>query len=73
MRHFLETMARETIVVNQPDGTSIRGVLIAVHRDCLVLAHARVLGAEADTPLDGQAVIERSKVAWIQRLSPPEA
>lgn len=73
MRRYIDSIARETVVVHHRDGTSMRGVLMAVHRDCIVLAHASVLGAEANTPIDGEAVIERAQVSWLQRLPVAEA
>ena len=73
MRRYIDSIARETVVVHLDDGTSLRGVLFAVHRDCIVLAHAEVLGADANTKIDGEAVIERTRKFWMQRLPPVEA
>jgi hypothetical protein len=65
---FLPRLARETVVVHTLSGTSLRGVLVASYRDCLVLAHATYLGTDTTIKVDGESVIPREQIAWIQRL-----
>ena len=65
---WLNRLARETVVIHTTDGGSLRGVLTVVHRDCLVLSHAAYLAGDQQTPIDGEAVVPRDRVAWIQRL-----
>jgi hypothetical protein len=62
-------LLRETIVAHLRSGDSLRGVLVAEHRDCLILAHAAFLDATSTTPVDGEAVIPRDQVSWVQRLN----
>lgn len=65
---FLQRITRETVVIHTLSGASVRGVLVAAYRDCLVLAHATYLTADSTEPVDGEAVIPREQVAWLQRL-----
>lgn len=66
---LIETLARETVVVHLEGGDSIRGVLVATHKDCLVLSHAVALWSGGETKVDGEAVLPLGKVLWLQRLS----
>jgi small nuclear ribonucleoprotein (snRNP)-like protein len=70
MHRLIEKLARETIAVHLSDGTSLKGVLVAVHGDCIVLESAVTLTEEGHVPIDGQAVLPRAKIAWLQRLIP---
>jgi len=70
-RSYLEEMERFRVVVHMRDG-SVEGTLSHLYPDCLVLTHAFYLEQGARTVIDGEAVIERVKVAWIQRIGIPE-
>lgn len=60
------TALRKRVVVNQAD-KAFAGVLWAKRGPLLVLRDAvLVQHGAADTPLDGEVVIERSKVDFIQ-------
>lgn len=67
-RPHIDDLVRDTVVVHAGDDDSLKGVLVAVHRDCLVLAHAVSLWDGGETKVDGEAVIPRERVAWIQHL-----
>jgi len=67
---YINTMERHTVIVHTTSGTSIQGVLTRVYDDCLVLEAAVFLSASTPTKIDGEAVVERAKVAWLQRLGP---
>lgn len=57
------------VVVNLDDNTSIRGVLWQQRGPLLVLKNAVLLvPSGTPTPLDGEAIIERSRVVFIQAL-----
>lgn len=71
-RNWLDRLERRTVVVHTSDGQSLRGVLVGVYRDCVVLNHAYALGAQAVQSIDGEAVIARERVAWVQTLPHPE-
>lgn len=57
-----------TVVVHTVQGQSIRGVMTGAYKDCLVLDHAVFLAGDTTTNIDGEAVIPRASVAWIQTL-----
>jgi small nuclear ribonucleoprotein (snRNP)-like protein len=64
---WIDRLTHSTVVVHMTNGASVRGVLVAVHKDCLVLAHAAYLGGQgAVSPIDGEAVIPRESVVWMQ-------
>ena len=52
-----------TVIVHQ-NGPSIKGTLVAVHKDCLVLRNARHLDAEED--LGGEIPVPRAQGVWLQ-------
>jgi hypothetical protein len=76
-RPWISQLERRTIVCHLSDGASIRGVLLAAYRDCLVLTSSTFLGQAAGeqvvVPVDGEAVIPRERVSWIQTLPSPPA
>lgn len=58
-----------TVIVHTVNKESIRGVLVGAWKDCVVLAHAYYLHAEAaPSEIDGEAIVPRAQVAWIQKL-----
>lgn len=69
---WIDRLARRTVVVHLANGASIRGVMAGAYRDSVVLVHATYLGMvggdRVETPIDGDAVILREQVAWIQTL-----
>jgi hypothetical protein len=69
LRRYIDRMVRETVVVHMTSGPSVRGVLLAVHRDCLVLIHARFLSGSESVDIAGEAVVPRERVAWLQHLA----
>lgn len=69
-RDYIDSITRETVAVHLTNGVSMRGVLVATHRDCVVLAHAKILQSDGETvPLDGEQVIPRGQLLWLQRLT----
>lgn len=62
-------LLRRRVVVNLDDGTAMSGIAYRVSGPLLVLKNAELLerGAES-TPLDGDTVIERARVLFIQAL-----
>jgi hypothetical protein len=69
---WIDRLTRATVVVHLTTGTSIRGVLLGAYRDSLVLGHATYLGTmdgeRVDAPIDGEAIVPREQVAWMQAL-----
>ena len=68
MKRWLQQLTRRTVTVHTTDGQSLKGILIGEYRDSLVLAHAEYLTGDTREPLDGEAVILRDRVSWIQVL-----
>lgn len=63
---WLNQLTHRTVIVHTAEGDSFRGVLTGVFRDCLVLIHAYYMATEGDTTIDGEVVIPRPHVAWMQ-------
>lgn len=66
---WLKRLTAKTVIVHLADDQSIRGVLWAVYTDCLVLRHAAYLAPSAVQKLDGEVVIPRERVAWMQTVT----
>lgn len=75
LRRYLNRVTRRHVVVNLKSGTSIKGVLFAAYRDVLVIRHAAIATPKARefVDADGEQLIERHDVDWIQLLEPGEA
>ena len=75
LQSYLRRVERQTVIVNLVSGTSVRGVLMAVYRDCIVLRHASAApnGARELVDVDGEQAIPRGNVDWIQVLPTEEA
>lgn len=67
-RPWLERRTFRTFAVVTDQGT-IRGLLVGVYPDVLVLRSAVLLG-DADTPLEGDVTIPRPAVSWAQEIPP---
>ena len=67
MGAFRRVLLRRRVVVNLTDGSCIEGVLYSDPGQLLVLKNATYLepGAEP-VPLDGDTVIERARVLFVQ-------
>jgi small nuclear ribonucleoprotein (snRNP)-like protein len=64
---FRRTLERRTVIVNLFDGNAIQGVLYRQDGPLLVLKNAAYLERGAEPlPLDGDTIIERDKVLFIQ-------
>jgi hypothetical protein len=70
---WLNRLTARTIAVHLTDDESIRGVVAGVYRDCVVLKHAAYLSPNGSIDkLDGETVIPRERIGWIQTLKPDE-
>lgn len=65
---WLNRLTSKTVVVHLSTDESIRGVLAGVYSDCIVLRHAAYLAPNAVDKVDGEAVIPREKISWMQNL-----
>lgn len=67
-RNGLKRLVRQRVVVHTRDERSIRGVLLEIYRDCVVLAEPEYLQEAKPAELKGNAVIPTENVAWLQIL-----
>lgn len=67
---WLDSVTMNTVLVERDTGPSLRGLIAAVHDDCLVLREVLVLN-EQDEPeqLNGLLLVPRERVVGIQLLS----
>lgn len=74
-RRYLNRVARSAVVVHLKSGTSIKGLLHDVYRDVIVLRHADVATARAKdfVEVDGEQLVFKSDIDWIQLLEGEEA
>lgn len=70
---WVKRLLAHNVVVHTKDGMSLRGALIGEYKDAIVLGNASHLGPDGDTKIDGQAVVLRDQISWIQTLTTVEA
>lgn len=68
MRSVLRAALHSRIVVHTRDGQSLRGVLTRVGSDALVLAGGEHLAEDGVIKLEGDQIVLRGNVSFIQRL-----
>lgn len=74
MLRWIDRLAKQTVVVHMSDGVSVRGVLIRAYKDCLVIHHAAYLsGNGEETRVDGEVILPRKNLSWIQVIRSSEA
>ncbi|MCK1813263.1 hypothetical protein MTQ13_03075 [Streptomyces sp. XM4011] len=62
-------VVRRRVIVNLTDGSAVDGVLLRRHRTLLVLADATLLTPDTEpTRMDGELVVERSRVLYVQAV-----
>lgn len=59
-------LTRRRVIVNLVDGSSFAGVLWARRGRLLVLRQAVYHERDRQAPVDGDVVVERARVAWLQ-------
>ena len=69
VRNGYRTRRRSTVIVNLTTGTVFRGVLWSTDRDLLVLRGAQILHQGEGQPVDGEVIVERDAVEFVQRVS----
>jgi hypothetical protein len=66
---WIAGLTHETVIVHLKGGShSLKGVLAAVHADCLLLRDAVVLEPDSQVILDGCVVIPRPNVDFMQTI-----
>lgn len=67
---WFPTLEAKRAILHVKGEHSIEGVLTGIYSDCVVLAHARyLLNATDIQPLDGEQVIPRANIEWVEVLS----
>jgi hypothetical protein len=70
---WLDDLKLDTVVIHLLTGRSVKGLVAAVHDDCVVLKKAYVLESEVSegqiSLLDGNQVFLRERIEWVQDLS----
>lgn len=66
MMRWISQLVRRTVVVHLVDGQSLRGVMVGEYKDAIVLRHGEYLGRDGITTVDGEAVVPRERIGWIQ-------
>ena len=69
---WINQLRFHTVIVHTTVGSSIKGVMTGTYKDSVVLSHAEFLTGDTTTSIDGDAVIPRERVAWIQTLTSKE-
>jgi hypothetical protein len=71
---WLDDLTLDTVIVHTTnDGPSIKGLAAVVHDDCIVLREAIVLGEAALEILNGNVVIPRERVLFMQVVTHDDA
>jgi small nuclear ribonucleoprotein (snRNP)-like protein len=68
MRRAYRDLVAARLIVNTKTGRTFRGLLWEDRRELLVLRDATMLEGRADTVVDGEVVIERGNIDFIQVL-----
>lgn len=66
-------LVRRRVIVNLKGGTALSGVLFTQRGPLLVLRNATLHESGQRIPVDGEAVVEREQVDWIQSLAAKES
>lgn len=66
MRRAYRDMIAATVIVNLKSGRAFRGVLWDDHRELLVLRNATLLEDGQTAAVDGEVVIERTHIDFMQ-------
>jgi hypothetical protein len=64
----LRRLIGERVVVHTRDARSLRGVVVAVHGDWLVLGDPEYLEEARATGMPGEVWVERANRSWIHRV-----
>jgi Tfp pilus assembly protein PilV len=69
-RHGLAGLTRQEVVVQTKDDRAIRGMLKAHYSQAVVLAQPRYLDEVQPVDLEGEVVVDRANISWLQVLRP---
>jgi hypothetical protein len=66
----LKRLKGERVVLQTKDDRSLKGVLLAAYRDCVVVGHFEYLEEANPVDLPGEATVLRENLSWIHQLGP---
>lgn len=66
MRHLFRQRLRKQVIATLKDGQAFAGILFDVDKELLVLRRAEALGPDGRTPVDGEVLILREEVSFLQ-------
>lgn len=69
MRRSWQDFQARTLIVNLKTGTAFRGILWSENRELLVLRNAEMHSQGDTAPVDGDVVIERSNIDFVQAVA----
>jgi hypothetical protein len=69
-RHGLAGLTRQEVVVQLKDDRSIRGFLKAHYPGAVVIADPRYLDEVQPVDLEGDVIVDRANISWLQVLRP---
>lgn len=69
MRARLRSLVGERVVLQTKDRRSLRGVLSAVHKDCLAVSNFQYLEEAQATDLPGEAIVLLENLSWLHRYA----
>lgn len=70
MSRGLKRLKGERVVLQTKDDRSLRGILLDVFRDCVVIGHFEYLEEANPVDLPGEATVLTSNLSWIHKLGP---
>lgn len=62
-------LVRDTVIVSLTAGAVFRGVLWSDSRELLVLRNAQMIHEGDPVPIDGEVVVDRRRIEFVQRVS----
>ena len=68
MRSGLKRLRGQRVVLQTKDERSLRGVLMGVYKDCVVLGHFEYLDEAKPTDLPGEATVLLDNLSWVHAL-----
>jgi hypothetical protein len=66
----LRGLVGERVVLQTKDDRSLRGVLVAEHRQCVAIGHFQYLEEANPVDLPGEATVLFENLSWIHKLGP---
>lgn len=72
MTRWINQLRFLTVIVHTTTSQSLRGVMTGTYKDCIVLEHAEFLSGDTTATIDGEVIVPRERVAWIQTLRAKE-